>query len=353
MTDPLTGIMRRLKLIEDYLWKKKTFPTGAGGGTGDVVGPASAVDGDFAVFNGATGKLIKDGNVHLWLDHLYNLFIGNGAGAVNDSSGYTIYGKKNVSLGYHTLNRNTTGYHNTAIGCETLDLNTVGFSNTAVGNGVLLGNVNGYENTAIGERSMESNVDGYANVAIGDGSLAANSHAVGNVAIGEGALGSGITGVDNTALGYAAGLLATGLRNVFIGKEAGKNETGNDKLYIANSSTATPLIGGDFSTAVLTINGELDVDGDLVIKTAGDGIKIKTGANATAGVATLVAGTVVVSTTKVTANSIIILTPQILGTITRPVAVGVTARTAGTSFTITSQDVTDTSIIGWVIVEPA
>jgi hypothetical protein len=140
---------------------------------------------------------------------------------------------------------------------------------------------------------------------------------------------------------------------VFIGKEAGKNETGNDKLYIANSSTATPLIGGDFSTAVLTINGELDVDGDLVIKTAGDGIKIKTGANATAGVATLVAGTVVVSTTKVTANSIIILTPQILGTITRPVAVGVTARTAGTSFTITSQDVTDTSIIGWVIVEPA
>jgi hypothetical protein len=30
-----------------------------GGGTGDVVGPASAVDGQFALFNGATGKLIK------------------------------------------------------------------------------------------------------------------------------------------------------------------------------------------------------------------------------------------------------------------------------------------------------
>ena len=26
MTDPLTGVMRRLKAIEDYLWKKKTYP---------------------------------------------------------------------------------------------------------------------------------------------------------------------------------------------------------------------------------------------------------------------------------------------------------------------------------------
>lgn len=31
------------------------------GGSGDVVGPSSAVDGDMAVFDGVTGKLIKDG----------------------------------------------------------------------------------------------------------------------------------------------------------------------------------------------------------------------------------------------------------------------------------------------------
>lgn len=30
-------------------------------GTGDVVGPASATDGNLAVFDGATGKLLKDG----------------------------------------------------------------------------------------------------------------------------------------------------------------------------------------------------------------------------------------------------------------------------------------------------
>jgi hypothetical protein len=34
---------------------------GGGGGGGDVVGPSSAVDGHLAVFDGTTGKLIKDG----------------------------------------------------------------------------------------------------------------------------------------------------------------------------------------------------------------------------------------------------------------------------------------------------
>lgn len=35
--------------------------SGGGGGTGDVVGPGSATDGHLALFDGATGKLIKDG----------------------------------------------------------------------------------------------------------------------------------------------------------------------------------------------------------------------------------------------------------------------------------------------------
>jgi len=36
---------------------------GSGGGMGDVVGPASAVDSNFAAFNTTTGKLIKDSGV--------------------------------------------------------------------------------------------------------------------------------------------------------------------------------------------------------------------------------------------------------------------------------------------------
>ncbi len=40
-----------------------------------------------------------------------------------------------------------------------------------------------------------------------------------------------------------------------IGWAAGYSETGSDKLYIANSTTTTPLIYGDFNTSLLRIHG--------------------------------------------------------------------------------------------------
>jgi hypothetical protein len=110
--------------------------------------------------------------------------------------------------------------------------------------------------------------------------------------------------------------------------------------------TATP-------TATMHVVGSTRLDGAVTLPTAGNGILIKEGSNATMGVATLVAGTVTINTTKVTANSRIFLTTQTLGTVLIPAAIGVTTRTAATSFTITSSDVTDTSSIAWVILEPA
>lgn len=92
---------------------------------------------------------------------------------------------------------------------------------------------------------------------------------------------------------------------------------------------------------------------DFKLLTAGLGFYIKEGTNATMGVATLVAGTVTVATTKVTANSRIFLTVQALGTVATPKAIAVTARNAGTDFTITSEDGTDTSVVAWEILEPA
>lgn len=71
----------------------------------------------------------------------------------------------------------------------------------------------------------------------------------------------------------------------------------------------------------------------------------------TSGIATLVAGTVTVSTTAVTATTRIMLTVQALGTVTTPKSVAATARVAGTSFTITSEDATDTSQVAWVLVQ--
>ncbi len=92
--------------------------------------------------------------------------------------------------------------------------------------------------------------------------------------------------------------------------------------------------------------------GDVKVGTVSRGIYIKEGTNATMGTATLVGGTIVVSTTKVTANSRVFLTVN-GGTLTNVGAVYVSARTAGTSFTITSLNILDTSNVAWVILEPA
>ncbi|MBI5574573.1 MAG: hypothetical protein HY919_08530 [Elusimicrobia bacterium] len=91
--------------------------------------------------------------------------------------------------------------------------------------------------------------------------------------------------------------------------------------------------------------------GDLKLNTAGNGLYIKEGTNATMGVTTLASGVATVSTTKVTANSRIFLTVQ-GGAVTNVGSTYISARTAGTSFTISSTNVLDASNIAWIIIEP-
>lgn len=93
-----------------------------------------------------------------------------------------------------------------------------------------------------------------------------------------------------------------------------------------------------------TINGEFD----FVV--AGKGLKVSEAANGKQGVAALVAGTVVVANTSITANSRIILSPQETGLLTG--IVRVSARTANVSFTLTSTITTDTAVIAYEIFEP-
>lgn len=82
-----------------------------------------------------------------------------------------------------------------------------------------------------------------------------------------------------------------------------------------------------------------------------DRLQVREGANATMGVAVLVAGGATVSTTKVTANSRIFMTVQVPGgTVGSP---RVASRIAGTSFTIASSQGADTSTVGWFLVEPS
>ena len=74
--------------------------------------------------------------------------------------------------------------------------------------------------------------------------------------------GSGLTtGSMNVIIGDASGQsLLSGSSNVFIGNAAGSAETGSNKLYIANTNTTTPLIGGDFSSQYVNIYNKLNVN---------------------------------------------------------------------------------------------
>ena len=67
------------------------------------------------------------------------------------------------------------------------------------------------------------------------------------------------------------------------------------------------------------------------------------------GTATLVLGTKAVSAPAVTANSIVVITVQ-PGAV--PLALPyVSSITPGTGFTITSLNLTDTAVVGWIIVD--
>lgn len=124
--------------------------------------------------------------------------------------------------------------------------------------------------------------------------------------------------------------------------------SGNASLTPAGSATSF-VIGG---SAAAVVTPDLQLTANLLINTAGKGISIKEGSNARMGLATLSSGTIVVTTTAVTANSRIFVTAQTLGTITVPVGYSISARSAGTSFTILSGNLTDTSTVAWQIVEP-
>ncbi|MCB9317023.1 MAG: tail fiber domain-containing protein [Lewinellaceae bacterium] len=138
--------------------------------------------------------------------------------------------------------------------------NTIGESITAVGMSSLYNQTSGYYNSALGRTSLYYNTTGNNNSAFGAYSMFKNTSGSNNTVMGLSALQENQLGNNNVAIGSFAGSLALGDGNIFLGYNAGYNETGSNKLYIDNSSTTTPLIYGDFSSNALTVNGSLRVN---------------------------------------------------------------------------------------------
>ena len=169
-------------------------------------------------------------------------------------------GAANLGLGYLALGENTNGHSNIALGNQTLSKITSGSNNLAIGANALKSSVKGSSNIAIGNNVLIKHTgDAGSNVAIGSYSLQNSITGYENVLVGDFGAKNDISGHCNVYLGYDVAFNSTGSYNIFIGHKAGYNETGNNKLYIENSDSSTPLIGGDFSTNYVTVNGKLGV----------------------------------------------------------------------------------------------
>lgn len=186
-------------------------------------------------------------------------------------------------------------------------------------------------------------------------------------------LAAGLTASSLTSVGTLTALTVTGSVGVGAAPTYALHVTksGGNGLLATTSSDATGVtcymqsngaVAGVVGTlsnhplSFVTNNVErvsLSTSGQVSIQTAGKGLSVKEGSNAKQGTATLVLGVATVANTSVTANSRIFLNAQSLGTVTVPQALAVTARTAGTSFTITSSTLTDTSVIAFEIFEPS
>jgi hypothetical protein len=204
--------------------------------------------------------------------------------------------QSNTAVGYEACSRLTTGKTNTAIGHLAGKGITTGEENVAIGANALISitheahvqtSVTGIKNTAVGNASMQTFQKGERNTALGCEALTELVEGSKNVALGYGALGNAVgegsghlveqntaVGVNalvsvfpaeaekglapelrnNTALGYAAGQNNEGSGNVFLGAFAGASEKGSNKLYIASTSTATPIILGEMPNVSLGLN---------------------------------------------------------------------------------------------------
>lgn len=224
---------------------------------GAFLGTNNNVDLEFKAGGTRAGLLSVDNRT------FYGLLAGSNAasGTHNTGIGFTALqntttGIRNTAIGSRALNANTTGQDNLALGMDALQLNTTGGNNTAIGFGALNLNTVGGLNVAIGAAALSQQTTGNYNIGLGFGSGYANTTGSGNVSIGAYALFSGSATSNNLAIGFEAGRTNNGSGNIFIGNGAGKDATSvSNKLFIANTNTATPLVYGDLSADFLAVGG--------------------------------------------------------------------------------------------------
>lgn len=215
------------------------------------------------------------------LDSINNIAADYNIGIGYDSLTTMTSGNQNTAVGHTSLRALTNGTHNVSVGNESLYTLSNGLGSAALGYQAGYYINSGNYNVAIGYQASKGTASyaGSGNVSLGGfagwrlGSLSDNNVAIGynaglflagssddNVLVGrEAGRGLGTSTNYNVFIGSQAGYGISGSSNVMIGYQAGYSATGSNKLYIENSNSSSPLIYGDFSTDLVTINGNLGV----------------------------------------------------------------------------------------------
>jgi len=184
------------------------------------------------------------------------------------------------------------------------------------------------------------------NLTAGKGHDLSGNAAGGAITIAGGAgFGSGGGGITNIN-GGAGGTTGAG-GNLNLSSGTGATSTGNTQITTGNASAGN---SGNviISTGTATgTKGNIQLQDNVLISLT-KGLQIAEGTNATKGQATLVAGTVTVSTTQVLTASKIFLSVHTAGGTQG--FLRISALTNATSFVITSTSGTETSTVNWLII---
>jgi hypothetical protein len=167
-------------------------------------------------------------------------------------------------------------------------------------------------------------------------------------------ISSGVTAALPNPINSANGVIVAGSDGKVPTANLPIGATGNNTLATSCSdvtATAAELNALHSHTPALLDSANNTFNGNIKLGTAGNGLYIKTGTNATAGTVTGTGGwqQFTVNTTKVTANSMIFVTIQNFNA-SPPY---VYQRTPGTSFVIEFAGGPPGVVIAWLIVEPA
>jgi hypothetical protein len=223
---------------------------------------------------GAGTQLVSKPNTSLsGYNNDNNTILGNYAGSslrASENANGGMAATLNVLVGnYVGQQMGSKSVGNTLIGWE-----AARFSSAIDWGGKLEGNV------AIGGRTLQYAKKANANVVIGDNTFNSSTNVNSNVAVGNNLGYSFLTGDNNVLIGSGSlDSVSSGNKNVIIGSNAISKLSGDanvligynvadssassisNKLYIANSSTKTPLIYGEFDNKKVTINGDLTITG--------------------------------------------------------------------------------------------